>query len=214
MQAVFISIPIRPASRPRNACTQSPGNRLAFAPALIAAKPLKPCDRGVFRGGFFCSCFCSGAGAIHAPAGGVWAGLRGRNQALGLLRGRPRKRPARQQKPGPFGWAGRGFRLAACDLRLATCGADRFGLRRSRLAALFRQTACKRPVSRPQSSAPRSVQLPNPRPGNRPNFAPDSIAEKPLKPCDRGVFRGSFFAPVFAVEPGPCMRPLAGFGRV
>ena len=29
-----------------------------FAPGLIAAKPVKPCDRAVF-GAFFCSCFCS-----------------------------------------------------------------------------------------------------------------------------------------------------------
>ena len=110
----------------------------------------------------------------------------------------PGSATARLQKPGLRSWAGLG--LSAFGLRLA-----RMGRASSQQAggACFGKPLASCP-SRPQPSAPCPVHAP----GNRPDFAPALIAAKSLKPCDGGVFRGSFFAPVFAVAKAGADRVL------
>ena len=137
------------------------------------------------------------------PLAGVGRVLRGKNQALGLWRGKPRKRHGQAAKarpawlggPGPFG-----FRLVAGSWEL---GAGGWGLGAGGWRRLFRQAACKLPISSATvCAASRSCSE------NRPDFAPALIAAKSLKPCDGGVFRGSFFAPVFAVAKAGADRVL------
>ena len=112
----------------------------------------------------------------------------------------PGSTTARLQKPGLRSWAGLG--LSAFGFRLAT-GADGTGLIAAGWRRLFRQAACKLPVSSATvCAASRSCSK------NRPDFAPALIAAKSLKPCDGGVFRGSFFAPVFAVAKAGADRVL------
>ena len=112
-----------------------------------------------------------------------------------------------------------GFRISDFGLRISDCGfriAD-FGFQRGWARASPQQAGCAFPANRLQAarvpSAPHPGFRSRPRPGNRLDFAPALIAAKPLKPCDGGVFRGSFFAPVFEVKLEQCVRPLAGFGR-
>ena len=50
-----------------------------FAPALIAAKPVKPCDGGVF-GAFYLLLFLQRNRAFSAPARSVWADRSGPGQ--------------------------------------------------------------------------------------------------------------------------------------
>ena len=58
-----------------------------------------------FQGGFFCSCFCSETGAMHAPAGGLWAGLREQKPSLGPFAGKAPETPGQAAKVRPA-WLG------------------------------------------------------------------------------------------------------------
>ena len=175
--------PIR--NRPRRAPVTPPhprpGNRLDFAPDSIAAKPLKPCDGGVFRGSFFAPVFAVEPRPCMRPLAGFErvAGTETKPWACcgkGPGNARPGSKSPAVRLSGPgllaFGFwlwlLAFGFRLSAFGFRLSAFGADRFGLRRSRLAALFWQTACKQPVSRPQPSAPRPGYTAAPAPRKPP----------------------------------------------
>ena len=136
-----------PALRALSGCRLPPRNTpcaLNFAPALIAAKSLKPCDRGVFGGLKF------------APENGAAPGLRAAS-----------------------GWRLRaGFWFSALEFSVWL-----------RLRTLTQ--ASRLPHALPPAARACGAAFP---------FAPDLIAAKPLKPCDRGVFGGLKFAPENGAE--------------
>ena len=154
-----------------------PGNSVYFAPCLIAAKPVKPCDRGVF-------------GALNL----LLISERENGDAAGFCSAQaqpePSPNPARTQ-PEPI------QKPAQSQLKASTAlnrlSADRYslllrhepGFALSGLRRGFRKTRFQSLFS----AGPRTVFCRRPHPGNSVYFAPDLIAAKPVKPCDRGVFR-------------------------
>ena len=109
-------------------------------------------------------------------------------------------RPSRKSLARMVGRAGAfGSWLSARGFRISD-----FGFQRGWARASPQQAGGAFPANRLQAarvpSAPHPGFRSRPRPGNRLDFAPALIAAKPLKPCDGGVFQGSFFAPENAAQ--------------
>ena len=144
-----------------------------FAPALIATKPVKPCDGGVF-------------GALNLlliserqAAGQAGFAPGPANPEPGT---KPNSNPARSQ-PQP-NWL-----LAAClsDLS-AICLRFVCAMNRALPAPQLWRGCRKLRFQHPFRAGPRAGSHPRPPPATIADFAPALIATKPVKPCDGGVF--------------------------
>ena len=144
-----------------------------FAPGLIATKPVKPCDGGVF-------------GALNL--------LLISERASGRA-GQVQPRPS-QSEPGTKPNSNPARSQAQPNWLLAACLSDLSALRLRFVCAMNRALpppqlwrGCRKlRFQNPLRAGPRAGCRPRPPPATIADFAPALIAAKPAKPCDRGVF--------------------------
>ena len=148
-----------------------------FAPGLIAAKPAKPCDGGVF-------------GALNL----LLISERASGRA-GRVRSRPSQSRTRHKtqlesspKPTPTQLAFGDLPIRfVCDLS-AICLRFVCAMNRALPPPQLWRGCRKLRFQNPFRAEPRAGSRPRPPPATIADFAPALIATKPVKPCDGGVF--------------------------
>ena len=163
-----------PEKLPVPAAARALKSSVYFAPALIAAKPVKPCDGGVFR-------------ALNSLL--ISERIRGKT---GWIRPRPSQARTRRKtqlepspKPTPTQLAFGGLPIRFVCASSALCLRNESGFAGAPTVARLPQAAFSASVSH---GAARRFS-PSPAPETIADFAPALIAAKPAKPCDGGVFR-------------------------